>query len=176
VEDLYDRPNRIEVVSVLLRFVCPQEFGIISPPVASLLNLVPGDAHPRSCNRYPEVPGDLRRHYSGLDHVADVDMTLWSAAQLSFDQQSGHLTEAMNEDLYSQKIRLENLVAGLRGSRRWSDRYRVLFAAALLGHDYITPAAMVARPLEALVREVARRLNIQASPRRGESKVGALVR
>ena len=63
VQDLYDRLNHIEVVSVLLRFYCPPEFGIISPPVASLLNLVPCDPHPRYYCRYLDVLDDLRRHY-----------------------------------------------------------------------------------------------------------------
>jgi hypothetical protein len=39
IETLYEAFKHIEVVSVVLRFLCPEEFGILSPPVASLLNL-----------------------------------------------------------------------------------------------------------------------------------------
>ena len=45
VESLQNRVKYIEVVSVILRFVFPEEFGIISPPVIGLLNLAPGKDH-----------------------------------------------------------------------------------------------------------------------------------
>jgi hypothetical protein len=39
IEILYGAFKHIEVVSVVLRFLCPEEYAILSPPVASLVNL-----------------------------------------------------------------------------------------------------------------------------------------
>src|SRR5271166_3111514 len=41
IEALLLPVKHIEVVSILLRFTCPKEFGIMSPPVLGLLGIVP---------------------------------------------------------------------------------------------------------------------------------------
>jgi hypothetical protein len=66
VAQLYDRLKHIEVVSVLLRFVFPDEFGILSPPVASLLGLPYEEDHIEYYLRYVSILGDFRMHFEGL--------------------------------------------------------------------------------------------------------------
>ena len=52
VEDLLVPIQQIEVVSIVLRFVFPEEFGIMSPPVLRLLNVAPGPDSVRQYLRY----------------------------------------------------------------------------------------------------------------------------
>ncbi len=62
VEALYGKFNHIEVVSVVARFACPEEFGILSPPVTILLSLTPAERHVPYYCRYLEILGDMRAH------------------------------------------------------------------------------------------------------------------
>ena len=68
--------RHIEPVSVVLRFVDPRNFGILSPPVEKLLEM--GPAHkPRE--KYRKYVKDLRtlRDERGFATSAEVDMALW---------------------------------------------------------------------------------------------------
>ena len=77
VSRLQKRVKHIEVVSIILRFIFPKEFGIISPPVIGLLNLVPGVPGKDNVGeylRYLDVLGELRQHYHsqlGFGRIAD---------------------------------------------------------------------------------------------------------
>lgn len=93
VAKLYEHLHHIEVVSIILRFVNPEEFGIISPPVLSFLQLAPHEDGVSDYRHYTEVLRRMRDHH-GLARVADVDMALWSAAQLYLEPEFAALTEA----------------------------------------------------------------------------------
>lgn len=153
VAQLYDRLKHIEVVSVLLRFVFPDEFGILSPPVASLLGLPYEEDHIEYYLRYVSVLGDFRMHYEGLRRVADVDMALWSAAHGLPDYRA--LVDEMHEDAYFQQVRLTNLLEGL--GRHWTrgNRNRMLLARSLLKTDYEVAGALTSVVYEPLVNEIA---------------------
>ena len=81
---LYDQLHHIEVTSVVLRFLFPEEFGIISPPVCALLSLAPRDDHLSHYLEYLTLLRELRQRYA-LPRVADVDMALWTAAHSQAD-------------------------------------------------------------------------------------------
>ncbi len=125
VQLLYDRIKHIEVVSVILRFLWPEHFGIISPPVVSILNLIPTgrENHPSHYLRYLQTLDVLRKRYGGLEKVADVDMALWSAAH--FAREINHpyesLVKQMYRDEYFQELRLRNLLIGVRKHWRQKD-------------------------------------------------------
>lgn len=174
ISDLYAELKHIEVVSVLLRFLQPQEFGIISPPVLSLLSLMPIGEHVEHYLSYVSVLKELANHY-GMPGAADVDMALWSAFHLSQGKEYAALTEEMNRDDYFLGVRLKNLLEGLTVRDRWSDRHRCVFATALVKHDYRTAAAIAARAFESGVRELAQRLSIYPTPKPKQSEVGSLV-
>jgi len=173
---LYDRLKHIEVVSVVLRFLHPEEFGIISPPVVSLLGLSPGDDHVDTYVQYTEILHGLVSHYGVLPRVADVDMALWSAAQLSLRSEFAGAAAEMNADAHFQEVRLRNVVAGLRQRSRWSDAERIRLARALVEIDHVSAALLAARVLEGLLFEVSRRTGITPSPRKGRSDAGSLAR
>lgn len=176
VRVLYDRLKHIEVVSVVLRFLHPEEFGIISPPVVSLLGLVPADDHVDTYLRYTAVLRGLADHYKVLLRVADVDMALWSAALLSLEPEFAGPTTEMNADAHFQEIRLRNVAAGFGRHSRWSDAERIVLARVLAEHDHLTAALLAARVLEGLLYEISGRSGIRALPRKGQSEAGSLAR
>jgi len=157
VQDLFNRLQHIEVVSIVLRFLFPEEFGIISPPVCALLYLPPLYDH---VAYYMSYLGNLRLfgdHYD-LDRIADVDMALWSAAHSQTDLTA--IAQMMYQDEYFQEIRLKNMFSGIGALRARSSgspkedrmlKEHLLVARALLSHDYILAALICGRTFEALV-------------------------
>lgn len=164
VSRLQERLKHIEVVSIILRFLFPREFGIISPPVIGLLNLVPvpDKDHTWQYLRYLDVLGELRRlyHYQ-FKRIADFDMALWTAAQLQWREQQHEAILKMHRDDAFQEIRLRNLLECL--GENWSRtlRERLLLAKELLDYDPIMGAVMVARCYEKIIREVGNRVGCE---------------
>ncbi|MBI1817580.1 MAG: hypothetical protein HYR72_21600 [Deltaproteobacteria bacterium] len=159
VQVLYEKVRDIEVASVILRFVCPRYFGIISPPVMHLLNLTPKESI-ETYLTYTEILQTLADHYR-MERVADIDMALWTAAQLYISPLYAELTKQMNGDAFFQETRLRNLVANLRLESGVSDR--LLFAKVLLDHEHVIAGVIAARAFEDLCRKIAIRLTIPDS-------------
>jgi len=161
VIDLWERLKHIEVVSVLLRFARPDEFGIISPPVVALLSLTPitGEDYVDHYMRYLSVLRKLMRHYSesGLNRAADIDMALWSAAHLSLEQNYADLAENMRTDKYFQRVRLENMLRGFGESWGSSDREQLVLARTILKHDAGLAALIAGKCYGTILQEVAKR-------------------
>jgi hypothetical protein len=174
IRDLYEQLKHIEVVSVALRFLRPQAFAIISPPVTALLNLPPADGHVQQYLEYIATLAGFVEHYRELDRVADVDMALWTAARLSFLPEHAALCSAMCSDEYFQEVRLRNLTRSFPREQP-DDRRRLIFASVLVSHDHSTGALIAGRVYEGLVRSIGARLGLPPSPRNKQSEVGALV-
>jgi hypothetical protein len=66
-----------ETVSVVLRFVVPEHYGILSTPVEHVLGIQPSA---ESIDRYLNYVKDLRhiRDKRGFEKAADVDQALWT--------------------------------------------------------------------------------------------------
>jgi len=176
IQRLHDALKHIEVISVVLRFLCPEEFGILSPPVASLLNLVPLQNKDEIDYylRYLSVLADLREHYKVFERIADVDMALWSAAHLFPEHRS--IAEEMHNDDFFREVRLRKLLDGF--GRRWgrTDRERLVLAKVLLEHDHVLAALIAGRCYETTVRRIAERLRIGPGNRKlRQGEFGALV-
>ena len=69
--------RQIELVSVILRFIVPKHFGIMSPPVESLLGIGPSPNHIGKYRRYLESLREVRDSGRGLASAAEADMALW---------------------------------------------------------------------------------------------------
>jgi hypothetical protein len=172
---LHDHLHHIEVVSIILRFVYPEEFGIISPPVLSLLQLTP---HPDSVTYYLQYTAALRslRDHYGLRRAADVDMALWSAAHLYLDPQFAALTDAMAQDEYFQQKKLENLFRDWRGLSRQSAPQQMMLARVLSKYDHLLAALITGRVYESLLRDLGIQHGVHSRTQTpGQSKMGALV-
>jgi hypothetical protein len=161
IKIMYDHFKHIEVVSVILRFMYPKDFGIISPPVTSILNLVPdkNESNQKYYMRYLSSLSELSNHYCAknpeLKKLSKVDMGLWAAAHLSMNNNYSLFNDEMLEDKYFQKIRLGNLVRGFRNYWEQQDEQRLILAEVLIEHDFILAATIAARIFESIILKFA---------------------
>ena len=163
-------------VSVILRSLCPEEFGIISFWVTNLLNLPQALS---ASDYYLGYLGNLREllvHYrrATLRRVADIDMALWSAAHFSQDADLGSDFEAIKrarvEMWQAEKfheLRFRNLLSGLKRDKIMHPQksIQLAFASALLEHDYALASAVAAKVYESLISEIGNDLKLP--PARG---------
>ena len=105
----------IEAISVILRFVVPEHYGILSVHVESLLGVRPS---PTSGDKYLNYVRDLReiRNKRGFETAAQVDMALW-ALQVGIVSGliDGHqaLKKKYEQDPLLRQIRVRNLAEPL---------------------------------------------------------------
>jgi len=157
VNSLYDHLKNIELVSVILRFLRPKWFGIISIPVTSLISLRQAK---HATDYYLRYLASLRKlRIASLSRISDIDMALWSAAAFSQDAHLGpdfegvkQATEEMWRDEKFQELRLRNLMSGLR-LRKERSMYLV-FARALLEHDCGLASIVTGKAYESLINEI----------------------
>lgn len=76
VQKLFDIFKNIEILSCLLRVICPQHYGIYSAPVENLLS-IKAETPVRKYLVYLENLSELQEEY-GLERIADVDMALFA--------------------------------------------------------------------------------------------------
>lgn len=103
----------IENVSVVLRFVHPDQYGIISPPVEKILEVRRGRTEVET---YLNYLGDLRelRDHHGLSRAADADMALWVLQERVLSSYRDHdLLGAFRADAWLLRRRAVNLLAEL---------------------------------------------------------------
>ncbi len=139
IESLFSLFRQIEPVSVILRFIAPEHYGILSPPVETVLGLGPFRSHP---DRYRAYLKNLRkiRDAGQFKTAADVDMALW-VLQLGVlegllsrclpNEEHRCLKEKFRRDTKLREIRAINLTRQLFSS----DVSRAELAEALSGGD-----------------------------------------
>ena len=149
--------RHIEPVSVVMRFVAPRNFGILSPPVEKLLEI--GPAHkPRE--KYRKYVKDLRtlRDERGFDTAAEVDMALWVMREIidARHSRSEWLEPAVPEcdswidafwaDRTLREIRVRNLSESLFGTMTMAEFAEALLPGALRRpkHDQVMLAGRIA--------------------------------
>lgn len=103
----------IELVSIILRFIRPDEYGIYSSPVVHLLELRRMRDLVETYIRYLSDLRDIGRHY-GLERVADADMAIWVLHEKCYGTyRDAAFEKALNEDTFMLRLRARNLVAPL---------------------------------------------------------------
>ncbi len=115
--------RNIEPVSVVLRFVDPKNYGILSPPVEKLLELGPSSSPQAKYESYVENLRDLRNR-RGFDAAADVDMALWVLQVGILEKHlQGHesLVQKFHSDRMLREIRVANLTESLFGGMSRAD-------------------------------------------------------
>lgn len=130
--------RQIEPVSVILRFIVPKHYGILSPPVEKVLGLGPFRRHPEKYCAYLRNLREIR-DVKNFDTAADVDMALWALQLGVLDGLlSSHLPDneykALQEG-FKQDSKLREIWAGNLTRPLFSDISRVELAEALLGTD-----------------------------------------
>ena len=132
VGQLHDVFRQIEPVSMVLRFVDPNRYGIFSSPVATILGVRPRRAATATYQAYLKSLREIR-HDRGFDRTADVDMALWALqvgvldGRLPEEQRRG-LTESYGRDVPLRQMATRNLTSQL-----FSENTKLTVAESLLG-------------------------------------------
>ena len=169
---LHEAFKYIENVSVLLRFVHPKHYGIISPPVEKLLAVRRGRTEVETYLSYLRDLRDIARHH-GLERAADADMALWVLQERVLASWSEpDLRQAYRDDAWLVRRIAANMLADLPqvpGVRGQLDLARALaelhpsMAGTLAGGEFErrvrarAAAGERARPLAELVLAAERR-------------------
>ena len=77
IKRLYRAFRQIEPVSVVVRFICPKRFGIMSSPVATLVGVRPRRKATATYEAYVKSLREIGRSH-GFERTADVEMALWA--------------------------------------------------------------------------------------------------
>jgi len=132
----------VQSVSVVLRFVLPDHYGILSPPVEKVLGVRRGANEVETYLYYLKDIRDVRDHY-GFDRAADADMALWVLQErVLLTYRYPDLLAAYRADRWLQERRSINLLAEMSDvgdvldmARAWADVSR-LPAAMLAASEF----------------------------------------
>ena len=113
-QDLLSVFRHIELVSIILRFICPDSFGILSPPVEHVLALRRGG---NAVETYLNYLCDLRfvRDEYKFKTAAEADKALWVLHHKCYDNSRNDpkIKQAFEKDELMLQLRAKNLVAPL---------------------------------------------------------------
>lgn len=149
--------RHIEPVSVVLRFICPKHFGILSAPVEKILEI--GPAH-RPREKYLKYVKDLRtlQRERRFATAADVDMALWVMSEVidaersrsewlqNVVPESDRWIRGFWDDRTIREIRVANLTRSLFGTMTMAQLAEALLPldAGQTKHDQIRLAGRIA--------------------------------
>ena len=147
--------RRIETASVVLRFIAPSHYGILSPPVETILGLGP---YRRLGDRYKAYLRNLRalQRDRGLASVAMTDMALWVLQVGVVDGLlRGHAEYETLQVAYSADSKLRAIQVGNLARRLFEEMSRPDLAEALLDTNLELAGQIAAIEFERAVKEVA---------------------
>ena len=137
----------IELVSIILRFIRPEHYGIISPPVERILDV---RRESDAVQTYLNYLNDLRkvaRHYH-FQRVADADAALWVLHERCFGGAPDEPTRrAYDADRFIRSLRAENLM-----KRFLEDSTYAQLAHSLLGTNHVLAGQLGGIDFEQMVR------------------------
>lgn len=142
-----------DAVSVILRFVAPREYGILSAPVEHVLGIQPSTS---SIDRYLSYVRDLRsiREKYQFETAAQVDQALWTLQVGVYGgilPDAGHLKRAHSQDRFLRSIKVRNLADGL-----FEEMPRVDLAEALTEYRPALAGQLAALEFERAVRDYSK--------------------
>ncbi len=149
IPELLDVFKSIELVSIILRFVRPNAYGIISPPVERVLDVRRGSD---AVETYRNYLTDLREiaKACGFERTADADMALWVLHEKCFgEKRDVDVERAYRADPLFLRLRAKNLVLPL------AELSYPKLAEALHAVKPDLAALIACHTLEMLIREVA---------------------
>ena len=151
--------RQIVPVSVILRFLAPEHYGIMSTPVEKVLGLGPFRHRPERYRAYLKNLRDIRVN-RGFDTTADVDMALW-VLQLGVleNMLAGHLPTYEYEVLqngFRRDSKLREIRVGNLTRQIFSDMTRVELAEALLATNVELAGQVAGIEFERSVKRLTR--------------------
>ncbi|HET7340124.1 MAG TPA: hypothetical protein VFL90_01585 [Methylomirabilota bacterium] len=158
----------IELVSIILRFVKPAAYGIISPPVERVLDVRRGSDARETYRNYLDDLREIQRHYR-FARAADADMALWVLHERCFGTlRDAAIEAAWAADRFMLRLRAKNLVGHLLAGRSYAE-----FADALEASNPELAAVVACYAFELKLRALAERRGIVAP--RAFIKLGDLI-
>ena len=131
IKILYGAFRQIEPVSVVMRFICPKRFGIMSSPVATLLGVRPRRkataTHEAYVKSLREIGGSR-----GFERAADVEMALWALQVGALDKRLPAAQREPLEDEYNNDHRLRRLATRNLTKQLFAETGELDVAEALL--------------------------------------------
>jgi hypothetical protein len=160
VKKLFDILKNIEIVSCILRFIDPKNYGILSSPVESLLN-IKGDNPVEKYLHYIENLWELKDHYK-FKRNADVDMALWTLARIL---NSSRLKEIPRFREIHERYRyypnhVKKLMARNSLEQIWEEKRYIDIAELFLETDPIVAGVLAGRELERFIKSLCVKHNI----------------
>ena len=164
VQQLHGVFRQIEPVSMVLRFIDPNRYGIFSSPVATILGVRPRRKPTATYEAYLKSLREVR-HERGFGRTADVEMALWALQVGVLDPnpklpeaQRGTLKESYNRDVRLRQMGTRNLTVHL-----FSENSKLKVAESLLGIDVPLAGQIAGIEFEQLV---GKRVRVARSVRR----------
>jgi hypothetical protein len=123
---LYEVFRSIELVSIILRFIKPEDYGIISPPVERVLDVrLESDAIETYLNYLSDLR-TIKKHY-GFKRVADADMALWVVHEKCYGEpKDTEIVKAYHGDSFLLELRAKNLMDHFFDQYTYADLARAL--------------------------------------------------
>src|SRR5712692_5568669 len=100
----------IELVSIILRFVKPENYGIISPPVERILDVRRGSDAVKTYLNYVQDLREVAGKYH-FKRAADTDMALWVLHERFSSEPDNAIWRAYETDPFMLRLRAKNLMA-----------------------------------------------------------------
>jgi hypothetical protein len=110
IKSLYEVFRSIELVSIILRFIKPEHYGIITPPVERVLEVRRGSDAKETYINYLTDLRRIKAHY-GFVRVADADMALWVVHEKCHGEpKDSEVMQAYHADTFLLQLRAKNLM------------------------------------------------------------------
>jgi len=159
INKLFNVIKNIEITSVLLRLIDPQNYGILSPPVENILNIKGINQIEKYLNYLGDL-GELKEVYN-FRRIADVDMALWALSNImnSFLKNDPIYSEIYDRYKYTANL-VKKIMAKNSLKQIWEEKllYR---ARLLLDTDYVIAGILAGRELEQFVKVYCRKSRIK---------------
>jgi hypothetical protein len=115
IESLLGVFKSIELVSIILRFIRPEHYGIISPPVENVLHVLRGSNGVETYLNYLANLRIIQKQYC-FKRAADADMALWVLHEKCFgDLRVSEIERDHTADTFFRQLRARNLVVPFEG-------------------------------------------------------------
>lgn len=171
---LFDLIKNIEIVSCILRFIDPQNYGILSPPVENILN-VRGKHQVEKYINYLIDLEKLKEEYD-FKRIADVDMALWVLSNIL--NYPGLRTypkyRIIYEDYRKRANPIKIIMAKNSLNQIWEEKGYLFIAELLLNTDHDIAGIVAGREIERFVHNQCDKHRIKKKRRTKKGKLRPL--
>ena len=131
ITSLYEVFRSVELVSIILRFIRPEHYGIISPPVERMLDVRrAGKGVETYLNYIKDLRSICQNHQ--LSRVADADMALWVLHERCYGLlRDPEIEKAYFADSFILRLRTINRMSHLLENYSYADLSRALLTVNL---------------------------------------------